>query len=93
MIPVNRVMAVFLTGLMVISPANACSFFVVRDGMHVFAGNNEDNDKPNTWVWFVPSAETRYGCVYFGYEDGFPQGSMNEPPLPARGSESAGRQR
>jgi hypothetical protein len=81
MMPANRVLVVFLAGMMAVSPANACSFFVVHDGNHVFAGNNEDNDKPNTWVWFVPSVEKRYGCVYFGYEDRFPQGGMNDHGL------------
>jgi hypothetical protein len=81
MISVKQVLTVCLAGLMVVSPANACSFFVVHDGTHVFAGNNEDNDKSNTWVWYVPAEESSYGCVYFGYGDRFPQGGMNDQGL------------
>lgn len=71
----------FLAGLMAISPAHACSIFIIHDGKHVFAGNNEENDNANTWIWFVPSEEKKYGCVYFGYEDRFPQGGMNDQGL------------
>jgi penicillin V acylase-like amidase (Ntn superfamily) len=81
MMPGSRVVMVLLAALFAISPADACSFFVIHDGARVFAGNNEDNQNPDTWVWYVPAEGTRHGCVYFGYGNRFPQGGMNDQGL------------
>jgi hypothetical protein len=56
------------------------AFLVARDGA-VLAGNNEDWTDPNTRVWLHPAKDGRYGRVYFGFSDGFPQGGMNEKGL------------
>ena len=50
MLPGCRVLMVLLAALFAISRAHACSFFVIHDGARIFAGNNEANQNPDTWV-------------------------------------------
>jgi hypothetical protein len=47
----------------------------------VLAGNNEDWKNPNTRFTVVPASLGRFGCLHFGFDDGFPQGGMNERGL------------
>jgi hypothetical protein len=47
----------------------------------VLAGNNEDWKNPNTRFTVVPASPGRFGCLHFGFDDGFPQGGMNERGL------------
>ena len=46
-----------------------------------FFGSNEDNEKADTNIWFLPAEEGKYGGVYLGYNDGFAQGGMNDRGL------------
>jgi hypothetical protein len=63
-------------------PARPCTIFLLTDTNHVLFCNNEDWFKTNATIWFVPAeAPTRYGCVYVGFADGFPQGGMNTEGL------------
>jgi hypothetical protein len=55
-----------------------CTTVYGYDGGVALAGNNEDFNNPLTRVWFVPASPGRFGCVYFGYEDGLPQGGLND---------------
>ena len=64
-----------------IYPDQGCTIFYAADDHVALAGNNEDWSNPYTYVWFVPSEEGKYGRVYFGFEDGFPQGGVNEKGL------------
>ena len=48
--------------------------FYAADDQVALAGNNEDAINPYTYVWFVPGEAAEYGRVYFGFEDGIPQG-------------------
>jgi hypothetical protein len=59
----------------------ACTGFVLAKGNRVLAGNNEDYWNTNTRMWFVPAEEGTYGRVYFGFDNGFPQGGMNDQGL------------
>ena len=53
-----------------------------ENGTVVLAGNNGDHSDHNTYVWFAKKNENRkYGCIYFGYSNFFPQGGMNEAGL------------
>jgi len=53
----------------------------VKDSL-VLAGNNEDYNDPDTFIWFTQKNEIRkYGCIYFGYGNFRPQGGMNEAGL------------
>lgn len=68
-----------------------CTIFVASDGKVTLVGNNEDFVDPFTRVWYIPKEGGeiegkpfyggRYGRVYFGYRDLFPQGGMNEKGL------------
>jgi hypothetical protein len=55
-------------------------FFVVGDGQ-ALAGNNEDFWDCNTKVWFTPAQDGKHGGVYFGFDNGFAQGGMNDQGL------------
>lgn len=79
-----------LTGLVVLvlvisglPTANACSAFYAWSNGRAMAGNNEDYWDCDTRMWFVPAGSDsgRYGRVYFGYSNMFPQGGMNEQGL------------
>ena len=64
-----------------IHPDQGCTIFYAADGNVSLGGNNEDYSNPYTYVWFVPPESGKHGRVYFGYEDGFPQGGVNEKGL------------
>lgn len=59
----------------------SCTTFFAQIGNTSFFGNNEDYSNPNTVVWVVPSSEDSYGGIYFGYQEGAPQGGINEKGL------------
>ncbi len=62
-------------------PARACTIFkVTRSGM-TLVGNNEDDNNPDTKVWFLVPEKDKYGRVFFGYNDAIPQGGMNDRGL------------
>lgn len=63
------------------TPAIPCSAFLVVGSDRVLFGNNEDYLNPNTQVRFVPAKEGRHGVMYLGFDDGFPQGGMNDAGL------------
>ena len=44
-------------------------------------GNNEDWKNPSTKVWYEPAERGTYGKVYFGFDNFYPQGGMNEKGL------------
>lgn len=58
-----------------------CTVIYAADDRVALAGSNEDAVNPYTYVWFVPAAPGEYGRVYFGFEDGIPQGWVNEAGL------------
>lgn len=62
----------------VLSP---CTMFTISKGGKVLVGNNEDWEEPLTKVWFEPGGEGKFGRVYFGFSNLFPQGGMNERGL------------
>lgn len=76
---------IFLTFFSTVaSPATACTIFTVSNEGVVLFGNNEDYYNRSDVIYFVPSAEGRYGVVYLGqrYEGRYnPQGGMNEKGL------------
>lgn len=63
------------------APAAACTGFLIADGGRVLAGNNEDFWNCDTKMWIAPSAEGRYGGIYFGHDFEYAQGGMNEKGL------------
>ena len=59
----------------------ACTIFTASQEDIVLFGNNEDYSNPNTYIWVIPSTNETYGGVYFGYDDLWPQGGINEKGL------------
>ncbi|MGD2093661.1 MAG: linear amide C-N hydrolase [Phycisphaerales bacterium] len=58
-----------------------CTGFCISQGDTVLVGNNEDWKNPKTKVWYEPSSKGKYGRVYFGFDNFYPQGGMNEKGL------------
>jgi hypothetical protein len=46
-----------------------------------YFGSNEDNWRLGSRIWFENKTFGRFGAVYVGYGDNFPQGGMNEAGL------------
>ena len=63
------------------SQAAACTGLVTQDGERVLVGNNEDWFNPRTKIWFIQPVGDRYGSVFFGFDDYWPQGGMNQQGL------------
>ena len=65
------------------STLSACTVIKVAKDGKVFVGNNEDFGNPRTKIWFIPSSDSEYGRVCFGFNNpyGFVQGGMNEKGL------------
>ncbi|KPK05795.1 MAG: hypothetical protein AMJ56_15445 [Anaerolineae bacterium SG8_19] len=59
----------------------SCTIFTVAKDDTVFFGNNEDWIKPNTYVWSRAAPPGGYGAVFFGFDDLYPQGGVNEKGL------------
>jgi hypothetical protein len=68
---------VFLVG----QQAWACTGLVLQDGEHVWVGNNEDGVNPCPKIWFIQPVHGRYGSVFFGFDNFWPQGGMNQKGL------------
>ena len=63
------------------SVGRTCTAFMMADGERVLVGNNEDYYIPHTRVWFIPAETGSYGRVFFGYDNWYPQGGMNDQGL------------
>ena len=62
-------------------PVCPCTIFLLTDTNRVLFCNNEDWFQTKATIWFVPAEASRFGCVYVGFDDGFPQGGMNTEGL------------
>ena len=60
---------------------DACSMFKITQDGKTVVGNNEDYWDPNTRIWFEQGAKEKFGAVYVGFDNMFPQGGMNEKGL------------
>ena len=82
-----RLLTGLLIAVLLVPVARACTAFVVFRNGTALAGNNEDFWQTDTKMWIVPrTGSTRgsagkYGRVYFGFNNFFPQGGMNESGL------------
>jgi penicillin V acylase-like amidase (Ntn superfamily) len=74
---------VTLLGLCLLSAgmALACTGICASAKGRVLVGNNEDFGNPRTRMWFVPAAKGQYGRLLVGFDNGLPQGGMNEKGL------------
>jgi len=59
----------------------SCTIFTSSYGDTVLFGNNEDWINPNTYYWVVPSSGGNYGAIFFGFDNLWPQGGINEKGL------------
>ena len=61
--------------------AASCTIFTASYNSTILFGNNEDWINPNTYYWVVPPRGENYGVVYFGFDNFWPQGGINEKGL------------
>ncbi len=73
-------------------PVQPCSAFLVRGDGRVLFCNNEDFWYAETRVWFEPPEKSRHGVLYVGYDNGFPQGGLNDAGLAFDGFATAPRE-
>ena len=59
----------------------SCTIFTASYGEKVLFGNNEDYTNPKTYYWVEPRSEGNYGGVFFGFDNLFIQGGINEKGL------------
>ena len=78
-----KIISVVLFILIVSSyfPLYACTGIYATDSDDILVGNNEDWNDPCTKIWFLPPEKGKYGRVFVGYCNLFPQGGMNEKGL------------
>lgn len=70
------------TILFPIVTALACTIFIVSDDNKVLVGNNEDyTPNSNTFLWVRPQEQGKNGYVFWGFEEKFPEGGMNDKGL------------
>jgi len=60
---------------------HSCTIFAASFGDTVLFGNNEDYTNPETYYWINPPDEENYGGLFFGFDNLFPQGGVNEKGL------------
>lgn len=85
----NLILSVLL--LAVVIAGHACTGILKSDGKNILFGNNEDWKNPNTVITYVPAEDNLYGWIYFGFDDGWPQGGMNEKGLAYDGFATASK--
>lgn len=76
-----KLLGALLAVLLTCASALPCTGFLVVGNGRVLFGNNEDYWNPETRVWFVPAVGDRHGVMYLGFDNGFPQGGMNDAGL------------
>jgi len=59
----------------------SCTIFSITYGESALFGNNEDWLNPLTYYWVEPPSQNNYGILYFGFDNLFPQGGINEKGL------------
>lgn len=62
-------------------PLLACTGVVVSNDELTLVANNEDYINPLTKIWFIPAQSGKHGCIFFGFDDYYPQGGMNNQGL------------
>ena len=67
--------------MLTVNSVSACTFCMATLDGKTFFGSNEDFWDSDTNIWFYPAEEGKYGRVFFGYNNGFPQGGMNDQGL------------
>src|ERR1044072_4560992 len=73
----------FALGMLLFNgPLDSCNMYKITVGPKTIVGNNEDNWKVTSQIWFEKGGPGQYGAVYVGYSDKpHPDGGMNEAGL------------
>ena len=74
-------LAVIVCLCLISNPVMPCTGLMVTAGEQVLVGNNEDWFNPRTKIWFIQPVNGRYGSVFFGFDNYWPQGGMNQKGL------------
>lgn len=65
-----------------IIPSLACTIFIASNGQTVLVGNNEDYTPTiQTFLWVRPPQQNYNGYVFWGFEEKYPEGGMNDKGL------------
>jgi hypothetical protein len=59
----------------------SCTIITASQGDVVLFANNEDWTSPDTYYWTRPGSDQTYGAIYFGFDNFYPQGGINERGL------------
>ncbi len=79
---ISKIIYIAILVLMVITAsASACTFCMATLSGKTLFGSNEDFWDSDTNIWFYPAEEGKYGRFFVGYNNGFPQGGMNDKGL------------
>jgi hypothetical protein len=63
-------------------PLISCTIFIASDKKQVLVGNNEDYIPTlNTYFWVRPCEKGNNGYVFWGFDEKYPEGGMNEKGL------------
>ncbi len=63
------------------SQAISCTIFKSTHSEKTLIGNSEDWREANAKVWFLSAVPGKHGRVFFGFENGWAQGGMNDQGL------------
>jgi len=85
------ILAIIITTASFFFKSSGCTIFYITDGNQAFGANNEDWKDPSTKMWFYPSTGGKHAWVKFGFNNGWPQGGMNEHGLFWDGTACANR--
>jgi hypothetical protein len=76
---------IFIIALIIMFQASdlaySCTIFNASDGNKVLVGNNEDGFNTDAKMWFLPGEKGSHGAVFFGFDDAWVQGGMNDQGL------------
>jgi tetratricopeptide (TPR) repeat protein len=64
--------------------SQSCTIIYASDGKIALAGNNEDANRFDSYIWFLPAEKGKFGRIYFGWRIKnvrYPQGGMNDKGL------------
>ncbi|HVU96505.1 MAG TPA: hypothetical protein VHE34_14855 [Puia sp.] len=73
--------AILLTSTFISHCCYACSMCKITVNGKTIVGNNEDSWRTGSKIWFEKGEKAKFGAAYVGYQDGFPQGGINEVGL------------
>lgn len=82
MITIKKACRFFAVLLICFNQADACTIFMHYDGSKVLVGNNEDYiPAAKAWLWVRPGNEVANGYIFWGFQQKYPEGGMNEKGL------------